>query len=84
MVVGAHQSFQFFTQNIWFLKNNRALSKFVYGILHYLISITKLSKESVQISQFYINNTSHNVWLVSGQWPLVLELRTLLLSYVEL
>ena len=42
MVVGARQSFQFFRQNTWFLENNRALSKFLYGILHYLISIIKL------------------------------------------
>ena len=41
MVVGA----QFFRQNNLFLKNNRALSKFLCGILHYLISITKLSKK---------------------------------------
>ena len=42
MVVGAGQSFQFFRQNTWFLKNNRALSKSLRGILHYLGSITKL------------------------------------------
>ena len=42
MVVRACQSFQFFGQNTWFLKNNRALSKFLYGILHYLISIITL------------------------------------------
>ena len=29
-------------QNIWFLENNRALSKFLYKILHYLISIINL------------------------------------------
>ena len=40
MVVGTH----FFRQITLFLKNNRALSKFLCGILHYLISITKLSK----------------------------------------
>ena len=40
-VVGARQSFQIFRQNTWFLEN-RALSKFLYGILHYLISIIKL------------------------------------------
>ena len=40
VVLGA----QFFRQNTWFLKNNRALSKFLCGILRYLISITKLSK----------------------------------------
>ena len=26
----------------WFIKNNRALSKFWYGFLHYLISIIKI------------------------------------------
>ena len=41
-VVGARQSFQIFRRNAWFLENNRALSKFLYGILHYLISIIKL------------------------------------------
>ena len=44
MVVGARQSFQFYRQNTWFLENNRALSKFLYGTLPYLISITKLYK----------------------------------------
>ena len=42
MVVEVRQSFQFFRQNTWFLENDTALSKFCYGILHYLISITKL------------------------------------------
>ena len=41
-VVGAHPSFHIFRQNTWFLKNNKALSRFLYGILHYLISIIKL------------------------------------------
>ena len=41
-VVGARQSFQISRQNSWFLENDRALSKFLYGILHYLISIIKL------------------------------------------
>ena len=41
-VVWAHQSFQTFRQNTWFLQNNRALSKFLHGILHYLISTIKL------------------------------------------
>ena len=41
-VVGARQSFQIFLQNAWFLINNKALSKFLCGILHYLISIIKL------------------------------------------
>ena len=77
MVVGAHQSFQFFRQNTWFLKNKRALSKFLYGILHDLISIAKFLKESVYVNQFYINYSSHNVWLVSGQRPVELERKTL-------
>ena len=34
---------QFLRQDTWFLQNNRDLSKFLCGILHYLISITKLS-----------------------------------------
>ena len=37
MVAGSSQSFQFFRQNMWFLENNRPLSKFVYEILHYLV-----------------------------------------------
>ena len=41
-VVGACQSFRIFRQNAWFLENNRALPKVLYGILHYLISIIKL------------------------------------------
>ena len=41
-VVGTRQRFQIFRQNTWFLENNRALSKFLYGILHYLISTIKL------------------------------------------
>ena len=74
MVVGVRQSFKFFRENTRFLENNRALSKVLYGIWHYLICITKLSKKSVHISQFYINHTSHlNVWLVSGQGPLALK-----------
>ena len=41
MVVGARQNFQFFRKT-WFLENNWGLSKSLYGILHYLISIVKL------------------------------------------
>ena len=41
MVVGARQGFHFFRQKTWFLKDNRALSKFLYGVLNYLISIIK-------------------------------------------
>ena len=42
MVVGARQSFQFFRQITWFLRNARTLCKFQYWILHHLISIIKL------------------------------------------
>ena len=43
MVVGAGQIFQLpGFSNTWFLKNHRALSKSLRGILHYLSSITKL------------------------------------------
>ena len=42
MVAGARQSFQIFRQNTWFLKYNRAFSKVLYWILHYLISTIKL------------------------------------------
>ena len=61
-----------------FLKNKRAFSKILYGILHYLISITNLPETSVHRSQFYINQQSHlNVCLVSDQAPLEFELRNL-------
>ena len=46
MGVGARQSFQFFRQTTWLLKNNRALSKFRYRILHYLLIIIKLQSNS--------------------------------------
>ena len=42
MVVRARQHFQFFQTNAWFLEDNKALSKFLYDILNYLISIVKL------------------------------------------
>ena len=49
MVVGTRQSFQFFSQNTWFLEKNRALSKFLYGIVHYIISVTKsLKNQSIK------------------------------------
>ena len=41
-VVEARQGFQIFRKSIQFLENNRALSKFIYGILNYSISIIKL------------------------------------------
>ena len=42
VVIRAQQRFQIFRQNTKFLDKNKALSKFLYGILHYLISIIKL------------------------------------------
>ena len=59
MVVGACQGFQFFRQSTWFLENNRALSKFLSRIFHFLISITKLWRKSVHKTHFYINHASH-------------------------
>ena len=41
MIVGTRQYFQFFRQNTWFLENNKALPKVLYGILHYLITFIK-------------------------------------------
>ena len=41
-IVGTRQSFKIFRQNTWFLENERALPKFLLGILHYLINIIKL------------------------------------------
>ena len=57
MVVGARQSFQFFTRNSWFLENNRTLSKFLYAILHYLIN--HYLKKSIHKTQFCINHARH-------------------------
>ena len=66
MVIGARQCFQLFRQIIWFIENNKALPKFKYRILHYLISIIKSDqiksnqkKKLVLKSQFYINHASH-------------------------
>ena len=45
----------------------------------------QITKQSVHLGQFYFNRLNLlNVWLVSDQGPLVLELRTLPLSNVEL
>ena len=44
-VVGALQGFKFFRQNTWFLETNGALSKFLFGILHYLIRIIELQND---------------------------------------
>ena len=59
MVVGAREGFQFFRQKSWFLKNNRALSNFVYGIFAILYYYCQIIKKSVHETQFYINHASH-------------------------
>ena len=41
MVVGVVKVFNFSDKKTWFLEINRALSKFLCGVLHYLISIIK-------------------------------------------
>ena len=58
-VVGARQSFQIFRQNTLLLENNSALSKFLHGVLHYLISIIKLKQNQSIKKWFYINHASH-------------------------
>ena len=54
MVVGACQSFSIFRQNIWFLENNRVLSKFKY----YQIIIKSVNKK-----QFYFNHASRPTYV---------------------
>ena len=44
LLVGGCQILKCFRQITWFLENNRALSKFRYQILHYLLNITKSKK----------------------------------------
>ena len=58
MVVGARQSFRFFRKNTYFLANSRALSKFLYGILHYLISISKSQKNQSIKPNFILGTRS--------------------------
>ena len=59
-VVGARQSFQIFRQKAWFLKNNKALPKFLYEILHYLtqpaITCSKLTIETVGQGVKYVQS----------------------------
>ena len=57
-VVGARRSFQIFRQNIWFLENNMALSKFLYGVLQKL-QYYQIIIKSVHKKQFYFNHASH-------------------------
>ena len=45
MVVGARQSFQYSWPITWLFGNNRALSKFKYRILYYLVSTIKSQKK---------------------------------------
>ena len=58
-VFGARHSFQIFRRNTWFLEDNWSLSKLLYGILHYLISIIKLQQNESIKRQFYINLANH-------------------------
>ena len=79
MVVGARQSFQIFRQNTWFLGKNRALSNFLYGILHYLISITRLKKNQVIKFNFIsttraILNSLHNYFVLGLTWQATLKM----------
>ena len=62
VVVGARQSFQFFRQLTCFLGNYRGLSKLLYGILHYLISIIRLEK--TQSAQASFISTTRATWKV--------------------
>ena len=41
MIVGAHHGFQFFRLKTWFFEINRAPSKLLYRVSHYLISVIK-------------------------------------------
>ena len=60
-VVGA-QSFQILRQYTWFLKNNRALPKFLYGILLYLIGTIKLLRNySVKTNIKLTTRTTFNI-----------------------
>ena len=56
-VVGAHKSFQIFRKNTRFLENNKALSKFLRGILHYIISTIKIKIKSVHKKNNFILTT---------------------------
>ena len=56
MVVGARQRVQFFRQKIWFLENNRALHKFLYGASHYL---NQIIIKSVPEKTILYNHASH-------------------------
>ena len=61
MVIGARQSFKFFRQNTWVLRNIGVLSKFSYGIFLYLVSINNLFKKSaLKTKNFDINQGSHH------------------------
>ena len=62
MAVGVHQSFQFFRQIAWFLGNKRALSKFRYGILYNLISISKLQKNHSIKANSYLTMQATLTW----------------------
>ena len=54
MVVGAHQTFQFFRQKNWFLNNNRALSKFLYGFCITSLVLSNYNKISPSKNNFLL------------------------------
>ena len=58
MVVGARQIFKILRQVTRFFGNYKALSKFSHEILYFVISVTKLLKDSARKNQFYINQAS--------------------------
>ena len=53
-MVGSHQTFKIFRQITTFLGNNRALFKFCYRNLHYLIRIIKLQKNQSVKANFML------------------------------
>ena len=53
MVVAAPQSFQFSRSITRFFRNNRALPKFKYRILYYLVTTFKSQKKLVCKSRFF-------------------------------
>ena len=73
MVDGARQTFlQFFRQNTWFLENDGTMSKFLFGIMNYLISINRLLKNQflkrnfISTTQTTLRISSVNINTSSG------------------
>ena len=75
VVVGARQSFQYFRQMAWFLRNNRAVRKFWYWILYNLIfvwlcmtCITKLCKNDSIKANFNLTMRGTLSFFLTLQW----------------